>query len=208
MTITECYTPTSLLSHLSWPHFFYAWGFKGKDATVEAARSLQREAIATLHELEAKGLVAKAKVVVLGAVSRGDDIIVEIGKGKVRIPCLRQQMIHEDSDVCRCLSDYVAPGEFCHPIGNRIGVFATSVNVSDFLSGADDYRRMLLQTLADRLAEAAAEEIHVSVYRQVWARQADAPIEGIRPAVGYPSLPDMSLTFVLDDLLDFSDVGV
>ena len=82
----------------------------------------------------------------------------------------------------------------------------------------DDYRRMLVQTLADRLAEACAEKLHECVRKSLWGYAEDedfTPAEllackytGIRPAVGYPCLPDISLNFILDELLDFSRIGI
>ncbi len=208
MTINEIYKPSSLLPSISWPHFLHVWGFKAKDMGTEAAKSLCAEAKETLLELELRGLIVKARARVMEAVSKGDDIILNADGGEVCLPCLRQQVMEKDSDVCRCLSDYVAPEALEHPIGNKVGVFATSVDVSDFMVDAGEYRQMLYQTLADRLAEAAAETLHASAHRKVWAVGDNAPCLGIRPAVGYPCLPDMSLNFILDRILDFSAIGV
>ena len=208
MTLIETYTPTSLRPLISWPHFLHARGLKGDAAASSEARALLDEAMSTLNDLESRGLLVRAKAMVVDAVSRGDDIWVDAAGCSVRIPCLRQQVIAKDSDVCRCLSDYVAPQRCAHPVGNRIGIFATSVDVSAFLSGADDYQSMLFQTLADRLAEAAAEQIHTAIYNKEWASCEAAPRVGIRPAVGYPCLPDMSLNFEFDKLLHFADLGI
>lgn len=208
MTLIETYTPTSLCPLISWPHFLHAWGLKGDAVASSEARALLDEAMSTLNDLESRGLLVRAKAMVVDAVSRGDDIWVEVAGSAVRVPCLRQQVVGSEGDVCRCLSDYVASQWCAHPVGNRIGIFATSVDVSAFLSGADDYQRMLLQTLADRLAEAAAEQIHTDIYNNEWACGEAAPRVGIRPAVGYPCLPDMSLNFEFDKLLCFADLGI
>ena len=208
MTLIETYTPTSLCELISWPHFLHAWGMKGSVAASSEARKLLDEAVCALSHLESRGLLVRAKAMVVDAVSRGDDIWVETEFGAVCIPCLRQQVVGSEGDVCRCLSDYVAPQRCAHPVGNRIGIFATSVDVSAFLSGADDYQSMLFQTLADRLAEAAAEQIHTAIYNKEWASCEAAPRVGIRPAVGYPCLPDMSLNFEFDKLLHFADLGI
>ena len=82
----------------------------------------------------------------------------------------------------------------------------------------DDYHALLTQTLADRLAEAAAEKLHQQVRKDIWGycpneelSVADLHAEryqGIRPAVGYPCMPDVSLNFLLDRLLDFSSIGI
>jgi cobalamin-dependent methionine synthase I len=102
---------------------------------------------------------------------------------------------------------------FCH-----LGLFAATVSSTFVDETTDDYRRMLAQTLADRLAEATAEVLHEQVRRTYWGYAPHERLsvdelhreafQGIRPAVGYPSLPDMSLNFLLDDLLDMQQVGI
>ena len=77
---------------------------------------------------------------------------------------------------------------------------------------------MLAQTLADRVAEATAEKMHEEVRRQYWGYAPDEHLDidqlhreeyqGIRPAVGYPSLPDTSVNFLLDRLLDMKSIGI
>ena len=77
---------------------------------------------------------------------------------------------------------------------------------------------MMVQLLADRLAEAAAEVLHLQVRKEIWGYAKDENLsipdllierfQGIRPAVGYPSLPDTSLNFVLDDILDMKQIGI
>ncbi len=101
----------------------------------------------------------------------------------------------------------------CH-----LGLFAATVSSTFVDEATDDYRRMLAQTLADRLAEATAEVLHEQVRRTYWGYAPHERLsvdelhreafQGIRPAVGYPSLPDMSLNFLLDDLLDMQQVGI
>ena len=148
----------------------------------------------------------------------------------MRIPCLRQQ---QGNPPYLCLSDFISPLEktvvshpqdispssFLLPPSSRIGVFATSVDIgleTDF--EADPYQKMMAQLLADRLAEAAAERLHEQVRKDFWGyashEQLTIPemlvekFQGIRPAVGYPSLPDTSLNFVLDELIDMKQIGI
>ena len=76
----------------------------------------------------------------------------------------------------------------------------------------DPYKHLLVQTLSDRLAEAATEKMHEYVRKEAWGYAKDENLgiadllvekyQGIRPAVGYPSLPDQSVNFLLDELLD------
>ncbi len=94
--------------------------------------------------------------------------------------------------------------------------FADEVRAAD--EAADSYRSLLVQSLAHRLAEAASEWLHAKVRRELWGyapaenlslkELSQARYTGIRPAVGYPSLPDQKLTFVLDSLLGLGNIGV
>ena len=82
----------------------------------------------------------------------------------------------------------------------------------------DTYQHLLVQTLADRLAEATAEKIHETIRKEIWGYAPDEALsihqlhneefQGIRPAVGYPSLPDQSVNFLLDELLDMQQIGI
>ena len=131
---------------------------------------------------------------------------------------LRQQ---EVGSGYRSLADFVAPLESAasSSLTSKIGLFATSVDMgleTDF--SKDAYQKMMAQLLADRLAEAAAEVLHLQVRKHLWGYAPDEnfsiadmlveKFQGIRPAVGYPSLPDTSLNFVLDDLLDMKQIGI
>jgi len=192
---------------------------------------LREEALRLLEELEGR-YHAYALFELFKAYSDGDDIIVCRGRrsevrgtrneeGGTRIPCLRQQ---QGKPPYLCLADFIYPKEispssFLVPPSSKIGVFATSVDMgleTDFSS--DAYQKMLAQLLADRLAEAAAERVHEQVRKEFWGYAKDEQLtisemliekfQGIRPAVGYPSLPDASLNFILDDLLDMKQIGI
>ena len=131
---------------------------------------------------------------------------------------LRQQQAESEF---LCLADFLLPrqsSESLHP-SSRIGLFATSVDKgmeTDF--DYDPYLKMMAQLLADRLAEAAAERMHEEVRKHYWGYVPDENLsihemqlehfQGIRPAVGYPSLPDASMNFLLDDLLDMKQIGI
>ena len=141
----------------------------------------------------------------------GDDLVVE----GTRIPLLRQQEPHADGSPLLCLSDFVRPIALGMP--DRIGLFAATVH-TDRAFPDDPYRNLLLQTLMDRLAEAAVELMHAYVRRVAWGYAPNESItindmlqgryQGIRPAVGYPSLPDQSINFILDSLLDMQQIGI
>ncbi len=151
------------------------------------------------------------------AVSIGDDIRI----GTETIPTLRQQALNEKG-FCLSLADYVMPGSegredyvgaFSVTAGKRMEALYRRYEMQN-----DNYHLMLIQTLSDRLAEATAEYLHEKVRKEYWGYAPDetlsveelfkARYRGIRPAVGYPSLPDQGLIFILDRLLQLDRIGV
>ena len=100
-----------------------------------------------------------------------------------------------------------------------LGIFCATVDAEIVeLYRHDDYQSMLAQTLSDRLAEATAERMHQEVRTTFWGYAADEKLtmeqllredyQGIRPAVGYPSIPDTSINFLLDEILGMKEVGI
>lgn len=205
------YKVGELKPYINWPYFDYAWGVgsKGRHERTE----LRREADAMLVELEGR-YSAHALFGIFTANSDGDDILVD----GIRIPMLRQQHASGANQTNLCLADFVRP--LSKGVPDEVGVFATTVDAAlekDFAT-ADPYRKMMAQTLADRLAEAAAEKMHQEVRTSYWGYAPDERLtiqqlhieafQGIRPAVGYPSLPDTSVNFILSDLLDMKQIGI
>ena len=224
------YQISEVAPYINWAYFYHAWGMSGKPESEKV--KLRQEAEEALHQIDGTyqtfGLFE-----LFDAHSDGDDIVVFEGvrsqesgvrsqeSGVRRIPCLRQQQ--SDTDYL-CLSDFISPQNhstdscLLSPV-SQIGVFATSVShglETDF--DADPYQKMMMQLLADRLAEATAERMHEEVRKRYWGYAKDENLsipemqiekfQGIRPAVGYPSLPDTSLNFVLDELLDMKQIGI
>ena len=220
--MTISYDISELIPYINWPYFFFAWQVK---EPTEKSR-LRQEAEALLQQLEGK-YHAYGLFELFDAYSDGDDIVVCRGvssqeSGVCRIPCLRQQ---QGNPPYLCLSDFISPHNISTdsclltPDSSKIGLFSTSVDIgleTDF--DADPYQKMMAQLLADRLAEAAAERMHEQVRKEYWgyAKDEDLSIadmlvekfQGIRPAVGYPSLPDTSLNFIIDDLIDMKQIGI
>ncbi len=187
-----------------------------KRSQAHEALSLVGDALRMLDKLSAEVEVL-GRVGLFEANSKGDDIVVVDDEGHdVVIPCLRQQVVAEGTPN-RCMADFVRPLET--GVADRIGVFATTVKFDpDEVFAGDPYNTMLGQTLCDRLAEAAACVLHLEVRRTIWGYAPDEHLsiadllhercQGIRPAVGYPSLPDQSLNFILDDLINMEQLGI
>ncbi len=215
------YDIQELVPYINWVYFFYAWQVKNDDEKAH----LRQEAEAFLTQWEGR-YRAYGLFELFEAYADGDDIVVYKGvrsqeSGVRRIPCLRQQ---QGESPFLCLSDFISPQNISltsHllPLTSKLGIFATSVShglETDF--DADPYQKMMAQLLADRLAEAAAERMHEQVRKDIWGYAKDEHLtipemlvekfQGIRPAVGYPSLPDTSLNFVLDELIDMKQIGI
>jgi 5-methyltetrahydrofolate--homocysteine methyltransferase len=213
---------------IDWQFYFSAWELKGKFPAIleePAARELFDEANALLDEIVAANLLRASGVYGFWpARAEGDDIVVAAGAANdsgsdsapVRFPMLRQQVSRNDSRPNRCLTDYVAPAD------DHIGGFAVCVHGADELARRyeqdnDDYRAIAVKALADRLAEASAEWVHLEA-RRAWyeATGSAATVEelhderyrGIRPAFGYPACPDHTDKGKLVELLDAGRIGV
>lgn len=205
MNFAFAYDIGQLVPYINWVYFYHAWQVKPADEQ-QRLRDEAESFLQTLHgRYRAYALFSLEK-----AYSEGEDIVLERADGPDVLPFLRQQQM--DSD-CLCLADFVSPEH------DQIGLFAASVDesmVSDY--AADPYQHIMAQLLADRLAEAAVEVLHEQVRKKIWGYAPDEQLsiadmlqerfQGIRPAVGYPSLPDASLNFLLDKLLDFEQIGI
>ena len=143
--------------------------------------------------------------------------IEEKKEKNLRFPMLRQQHPSAPGEPNLCLADFIRP--LSQGIRDQIGVFCTSVDGTIIdVYRHDDYLNMMAQTLSDRLAEATAEKLHEEVRREYWGYAPDENLtieqqhreeyQGIRPAIGYPSLPDTSANFIIDQLLDMKQAGI
>ena len=143
--------------------------------------------------------------------------IEEKKEKNLRFPMLRQQHPSAPGEPNLCLADFIRP--LSQGIRDQIGVFCTSVDGTIIdVYRHDDYLNMMAQTLSDRLAEATAEKLHEEVRREYWGYAPDENLtieqqhreeyQGIRPAIGYPSLPDTSANFLINQLLDMKQIGI
>ena len=203
------YNISDVSPYINWAFFFYAWSMNGK--AKDAQQELRNEAEQMLADMEGK-YHTRAVFALCEANSEGDDIIVN----GTRIPMLRQQKVIPGKPNL-CLADFIRPAS--SGIKDAIGLFATSVDAAFTSNNEEDpYQRMLSQTLADRLAEATAEKFHEDVRKKYWGYAPDEHLtlmeifaekyQGIRPAVGYPSIPDTSMNFLLYELLDMKGIGI
>lgn len=202
------YTISEVAPYIDWSYLLHAWGLTGRD-TEHSAEDIINDAKILLKEIGNK-YCTHALFVLCNAKGEGDDIVTE----SVKIPCLRQQHTLADKPNL-CLSDYVSP------YGDNIGLFATTIDNYFGIEYKDDtYTYLLAQTLADRLAEATATLLHkqIRTNEELWgySQNENLTIEellleknrGIRPAIGYPSLPDQSIIFDIDKVINLNEIGI
>lgn len=204
------YTIRQVEPYVNWLYFYHAWQMSGKPE--KERRCLRADAEDMLNYLDSS-CHTYAVVGLYDAYSDGDDLVLE----GFRIPLLRQQYPDPETNECLCLADFVRPID--SGITDRVGVFATTVDpMMENVEEDDPYKRLLAQTVADRLAEATAEKVHEEVRKRLWGYASEEKLsiqqmhaekfQGIRPAVGYPSLPDTSLNFLIDRLIGMGEIGI
>ena len=215
------YPICDVIPYIDWSYFISSWGLKGRWPEIlfssdkgEEARKLVDDAQTMLYRIgREKLLTLNAVVGIFPAFSRGDDIVVEREGRKVVLPQLRCQSASTAENLS--LADYVLPeGE-----GNDyVCLFAASAGfglhelVTGLRESGDEYGAILAKLLADRLAEAFAEALHVAVRRDLWGFEAGETMpvqevlagnyQGARMAFGYPAVPDHSLKKEVFRLLD------
>ncbi|HEY1330917.1 MAG TPA: methionine synthase [Actinomycetota bacterium] len=217
-----------LRPYIDWTFFFTAWEMKGRYPKIlddpkrgPAARELFDNANALLDDVEARGLLrARGVYGFWPAVGEDDDIVVDASGTPVRFSMLRQQAAYDDGRPNRSLADVVAPAS--SGLCDHIGAFAVTAGIGaqelaeSFEAEGDDYRSIMIKSLADRLAEAFAEWLHGRVRREwgyedrEWSNEEliDQRYRGIRPAFGYPACPDHREKRRLFDLLGADRVGM
>ena len=223
--------------YINWIYYFHAWGFEPRFAVIadihgcdvcraswltsfaqedipKATEAMQlfKETNRMLDLLD-RDYEVRSAYKLCEAYGDGDNLIID---GQT-IPLLRQQTVQQKDKPNLCLSDFVRPLSSGQP--DTVGVFCTCIESEvELLYEKDPYKRMMVQVLADRLAEAATEKMHEYVRKETWGYAKDEHLsmpdlmlekfQGIRPAVGYPSLPDQSVNFLLNKIIDMSRIGI
>ena len=214
--MNKTYSISELTPFINWLYFYHAWGLSGKPR--EDKEKMKQEALQMLASWEEK-YHTHAIFRLFEVCSEGDDLIFFLSEKKLRFPMLRQQHPSAPGEPNLCLADFIRP--LSQGIRDQVGVFCTSVDgtiIDEYRH--DDYLNMMAQTLSDRLAEATAEKLHEEVRRDraYWGYVPDENLtieqqhreeyQGIRPAIGYPSLPDTSANFLIDQLIDMKQAGI
>ncbi|BBY35340.1 methionine synthase [Mycolicibacter minnesotensis] len=222
------YDLAELREYIDWQPFFNAWEMKGRfpdilnnPASGEAARKLYDDAQEMLDALiKEKWLTANGVIGFFPANVVGDDIEVYTDETRTEVLTtlhnLRQQGEHRAGIPNRSLGDYIAPKET--GLRDYVGAFAVTSGlgsgekITEFKEALDDYSAILLESIADRLAEAFAERMHQRVRTELWGYQRDEQLDnealigekyvGIRPAPGYPACPEHTEKATLWEMMD------
>ncbi|MBD8513171.1 methionine synthase [Photobacterium sp. CAU 1568] len=217
----------TLRRYIDWTPFFMTWSLSGKYPTIlrhevvgQEAQRLFDDANQLLDEIEASGMIkANGVCGIFPANNIGDDIEVYTDETRTQVLTtlrgLRQQT-EKPKGPNYCLSDYIAPKESGK--ADWIGAFAVTGGIGEyeiadqFKAKGDDYNAIMIQAVADRLAEAFAEFMHETVRKEIWGYAPDENLsnedlirekyQGIRPAPGYPACPEHTEKGEIWTLLD------
>ncbi|MGZ4975241.1 MAG: vitamin B12 dependent-methionine synthase activation domain-containing protein, partial [Limisphaerales bacterium] len=214
-----------IIPYIDWSPFFHTWELRGRYPAIlkhekygEQATKLFEEGQALLQKVAKQNLLQlKGVYGFFPANSIGDDVELYTDDSRktvlTRFHFLRQQMEKPAGQSSFCLADFIAP----KGTADYLGAFAVTAGigadelVKQFKADHDDYQAILLESLADRLAEGFAEYLHKRA-RIEWgygqkenlttAQLIEEEYRGIRPAAGYPACPDHTEKWTLWKLLD------
>ncbi|MFA0428394.1 methionine synthase [Vibrio sp. 10N.222.51.C5] len=217
----------TLRQYIDWTPFFMTWSLVGKYPAIldheevgEEAKRLFKDANDLLDRIEKEKLLeARGMCAMFPANSVGDDIEVYTDESRTEVlkvlHNLRQQT-EKPKGFNYCLSDYIAPKESGK--ADWIGGFAVTGGIGEreladeYKAKGDDYNAIMIQAVADRLAEAFAEYLHKEVRKDIWGYSPDENLsnddlirekyQGIRPAPGYPACPEHTEKGTLWELMD------
>ena len=217
----------TLRNYIDWTPFFMTWSLVGKYPAIldheevgEEAKRLFKDANELLDRVEKEKLLeARGMCAMFPANSVGDDIEVYTDESRTEVlkvlHNLRQQT-EKPKGFNYCLSDYIAPKESGK--ADWIGGFAVTGGIGEreladeYKANGDDYNAIMIQAVADRLAEAFAEYLHQEVRKDIWGYAPDENLsnddlirekyQGIRPAPGYPACPEHTEKGSLWELMD------
>ncbi|MBW0179113.1 methionine synthase [Sediminibacterium sp.] len=215
---------------IDWKPFFIAWEMHGNFPEILSDTIVGKEATKLYNDANAlldkiiteKWLTAKGTIGFWEAASKDDDVTVSHEGSTTTLSFLRQQIKKAPGQPNLSLADFIAPQ--ANGKKDFIGAFAVTIHgidthIKNFEAGHDDYNKIMLQALADRLAEAFAEYLHLKTRKEYWGYDQSESLSneelikekytGIRPAPGYPACPDHTEKYKLFALLQATEtIGI
>jgi 5-methyltetrahydrofolate--homocysteine methyltransferase len=221
-------TVKDLRPYIDWKPFFIAWEMHGNFPAIltdevvgKEATKLYNDANALLDKIIAENwLQPKGVVGFWEASSQDDSIFVNNNSSTVQLENLRQQIQKAPGQPNLSLTDFIKPKDQNPKTKDFLGAFAVTIHgiephIKAFETALDDYNKIMLQALADRLAEAFAEYLHEKTRKEYWGYVKEESLtnedlikekyQGIRPAPGYPACPDHTEKYKLFDLLNATE---
>ena len=218
--ILDDYPLGEIATYIDWQPFFIAWEMHGKFPQILSDTVIGKEATKLYNDakkllqqiidekwLSAKGTIGFWKANKIAA----DTVEVKKQDSTIKLEFLRQQVKKAAGQPNLSLADFISPA-----VPDYIGAFSVTIqgiepHIKNFEAQYDDYNKIILQALADRLAEAFAECLHQRTRKEFWGYQKDETLtneqlikeeyNGIRPAPGYPACPDHTEKYKLFELL-------
>ncbi|MFI5153884.1 MAG: methionine synthase [Chitinophagales bacterium] len=227
------YPLEEIAKYIDWQPFFIAWELHGKFPQILSDQKIGKEATKLFNDakillqkiIKEKWLVARGVVGFWPAVATGNDTVTVSearGSESIDLEFLRQQVKKAGDQPNLSLADFVKPqsagiqGKGPDSESDYMGAFSVTIHgmesrIQEFIRDHDDYNKIILQALGDRLAEALAELLHEKVRKELWGYDKRENLSneelisekysGIRPAPGYPACPDHTEKYKLFDLL-------
>jgi len=233
------YDIAKIAEFIDWGPFFIAWEMPGHFPQVlsdkifgEEATRLYNDAKKMMEQIVAEKWFTADGVIGFWPASsnNADTVTLQTNKGEVKLESLRQQLKKAVGQPCYSLSDFIKPAQNSSPLGDGessgdfMGAFAVTIHgakkhIDRFSADHDDYNKILVQILADRMVEAFAECLHQQVRKEFWGYEKNETLsneqlireeyKGIRPAPGYPACPDHTEKIKLFDLLNVTEnIGI
>lgn len=221
--ILNNYSLAEIAEYIDWQPFFIAWEMHGRfpdilnDSVIGAeATKLYEDAKKLLQQVIDEQWLTARGVVGFWPANKADHDTIDVDNGSVitQLQFLRQQIKKTEGQPNLSLADFIAPADQNYQ--DHIGAFSVTIqgidkHIKNFEANHDDYNKIILQALADRLAEAFAELLHKKTRTEYWGYTAGEQLsneqlikeeyQGIRPAPGYPACPDHTEKYKLFELL-------
>lgn len=223
--IFENYDLQAISEYIDWGPFFIAWELHGKFPQILKDEKVGKEATKLYEDakrllkqiIDEKWLTARGVIGMWPAQATGDDTVeIYSDKGTTQLDFLRQQVKKAADQPNLSLADFIKPSNGVATPADYMGAFTVTMqgiepHVERFAKQMDDYNKIMLQVLADRMVEAFAELLHARVRKEFWGYAKEEHLSneelisekylGIRPAPGYPACPDHTEKYKLFDLL-------
>ncbi len=218
------YDLTEISNYIDWQPFFIAWEMHGKFPQILKDEKIGKEASKLFNDaqqllkkiIDEKWLTANGVIGFWEASRTAPDTVTLFKDGNEfeRLEFLRQQLKKAEGQANMSLADFIKEKD------DFIGAFAVSIHgiephIKKFEEDLDDYNKIILQALADRLAEAFAEFLHEKTRKEYWGYTTEEHLStqelieerylGIRPAPGYPACPDHTEKYKLFALLNATE---